>query len=187
MQVKKVMDATTIALYQNIAESEAMDQETTDKNEINETKYFYKKLINTISTLMNIENWKNHMYVNLNLEERQNNFFLKIKMFDKKLAEFNYKVLSRILACGELVSRWDNFVRSKCFQCNEIDFISHLLYESKLANLIWHRVNHSLSVNIQLEDIVFDTKLTSDLNYAVSLVYFCLYKHWILNHMNNIG
>ena len=25
---------------------------------------------------------------------------------------------------------------------------------------------------------------TSDLNYAVSLVSFYLYKHWILNHMN---
>ena len=29
-QVRKVTDATTIALYQNIAESEAMDQETPD-------------------------------------------------------------------------------------------------------------------------------------------------------------
>ena len=28
------------------------------------------------------------------------------------------------------------------------------------------------------------TKLTRDLNYAVSLVSFCIYKHWILNHMN---
>ena len=62
--------------------------------------------------------------------------------------------------------------------------ISYLLYECKLAKQIWHIVNRSLSENIQLEDIVFGTKLTSDLNYAVSLVYFCLYKHWIPNHMN---
>ena len=48
--------------------------------------------------------------------------------------------------------------------------ISHLLYECKLAKQIWHIVNRYLSVNIQLEDIVFGTKLTSDLNYAVSLV-----------------
>ena len=55
-----MIDATTIVLYQNIhvAESEAMDQETPDKNEINKTKYFYKKLINTISTPMNIEKWE---------------------------------------------------------------------------------------------------------------------------------
>ena len=52
---------------------------------------------------MNIEKWENHMSVNLNSEERQNAFFLKIKMLDNKLAEFDYKVLSRILACGELV------------------------------------------------------------------------------------
>ena len=31
---------------------------------------------------------------------------------------------------------------------------------------------------------MFATKLTSDRNYAVSLVFFCIYKHWILNHMN---
>ena len=93
-------------------------------------------------------------------------------------------MLSRILACVELVSKWDNSVRKKCFQCNEIDIISHLLHECKLTKQIWHIVNRSLSENIQLEDIVFDTKLTNDLNYAVSLVLFCLYKHWILKHMN---
>ena len=113
-QVGKVIDVTTIALYQNIAESEAMDQETPDKNEINKTKYFYKKLINKTSTPMNIEKWENHMSVNLNSEERQNVFFLKIKMLDNKLAEFDYKVLSRILAFGELVSKWDNSVRPVC-------------------------------------------------------------------------
>ena len=91
-QVRKVIDATTIALYQNIADSKSMDQETPDINEINKTKYFYKKLIDKISTPMNIEKWENLMSVYLNLEERQNRFFLKIKMFDNKLAEFNYKV-----------------------------------------------------------------------------------------------
>ena len=54
-RVRKVIDATTIALYQNIADSEAMDQETPDINEINKTKYFYKKLIDTISTPMNMK------------------------------------------------------------------------------------------------------------------------------------
>ena len=93
-------------------------------------------------------------------------------------------IKSRILACGELVSKWDTSVRSICFQCNEIDSISHLLYECKLAKQTRHIVNRSLLVNILLEDIVFGTKLTSDLNYAVSLVSFCIYKHWILNHMN---
>ena len=62
--------------------------------------------------------------------------------------------------------------------------ISHLLYKCKLAKQICHIVNRYLSVNIQLEDIVFGTKLTSDLNYAVSLVSCCIYTHWILNHMN---
>ena len=81
-----MIDATTIALYQYIADSEAMDQETPDKNEINKTKYFYKKLINKISIPINIEKWENHMSGNWNLEERQNTFFLKIKMFDNKLA-----------------------------------------------------------------------------------------------------
>ena len=99
-QVRKVIDATTIALYQNIADSEAMDLETPDINEINKTKYYYKKFINKIPTPINLEKWENLMSVNLNLEERQNTFFLKIKMFDKKLAEFNYKVLSRLQRFG---------------------------------------------------------------------------------------
>ena len=52
--------------------------------------------------------------VNLNSEERQNTFFLKIKMLDNKLAEFDYKVPNIILQCGELFSKWDNSVRSVC-------------------------------------------------------------------------
>ena len=116
-QVRKVIGASTIVLYQNIAESEAMDQETADRNELNKTKYLYNKVINKISTPMDMDEWKNHMSGNLNLEERQKTCFLKIKMFDIKLAEFNYKdkVLIRILACGQLVSRWDDSVSSKCF------------------------------------------------------------------------
>ena len=74
-QVRKVIDATTIALYQNTADSEAMDHETPDKNEINKAKYFYKKLINKISTPINMEKWENHMSVNFNLKESQNTFF----------------------------------------------------------------------------------------------------------------
>ena len=57
-KVRKVIYATTVALYQNIADSEAMDQETPDKNEISETKYFYNKLTNKISTPINIEKWE---------------------------------------------------------------------------------------------------------------------------------
>ena len=62
-QVIKVVDSTTIALYQNIAEGDTMDQETPDKNEISKTKYFYNKLINKISTSMNIEKLENHLSV----------------------------------------------------------------------------------------------------------------------------
>ena len=77
-QVREVLGTTTIAVYQNKDESEAMDHETPDKNEISKTIHFYKKIINTISTPMKIEKWGNHMFVNLNLEERQKiYFFLK--------------------------------------------------------------------------------------------------------------
>ena len=44
-QARKVIYATTLALYQNIVESEAMDQEIPDKNELSKTKGFYDKLI----------------------------------------------------------------------------------------------------------------------------------------------
>ena len=31
-------------------------------------------------------------------------------MFDKKIAEFNYKLLSRIVDCGGLVSTWNTAI-----------------------------------------------------------------------------
>ena len=42
------------------------------------------------------------------------------------------------------------------------------LHEYKLAKQIWQIVNRSLSVQIQLEDNVFGTKLTSDLKDVVN-------------------
>ena len=47
---------------------------------------------------MKIEQWENLMSVNFYLEDSQKTFFLKIKMFDNRLAELNNKMLSRIFS-----------------------------------------------------------------------------------------
>ena len=52
-------------------------------------------------------------------------------------------------------------MRCMCFLCDE-NSNRHLLYEYKLSKQNCHIVNRPLSENIQLVNIVFGKKLTSD-------------------------
>ena len=42
-------------------------------------------------------------------------------MKNRKHAEFNFKILHRILPCGQMVSRWDLNTPLECLVCGEIE------------------------------------------------------------------
>ena len=58
-----------------------------------------------------------------------NLYVRKIKLMpDKKLAEFNFKVLQVILACGLNLNRWGKVENKLCRICKVTHDIPHLLF-----------------------------------------------------------
>ena len=113
-------------------------------------------------------------------------FKVKIKMADKKLSEHNYKIITNILPCGYIVSKWGKSVSDNCVLCKEKHDLVHLLFTCAFAKEAWKLVSNFLKIVIDLSDIVFGHKLSCHENYIISFVTFCIFKFWILGNKNKI-
>ena len=103
----------------------------------------------------------------------------KIKIEDKKLAEFNYKVLQLILPCGLNLKRWGIHDNNKCNLCNVTHDIPHLLFYCTKAEAVWKTLSRICGTDITLKDIVL-TDLESNLSMLINIVAFAIYKEWLL-------
>ena len=74
---------------------------------------------------------------NLQYQEIDTALRIQIKpMSDKKLAEFNFKVMQNILICGHYLSKWQDSVNENCEIWNTVHDIPHLLFDCDLAQYI---------------------------------------------------
>ncbi len=105
------------------------------------------------------------------------------KNVDRKLSEFNYKILCNILSNRQLVSKWNRNIDNKCQFCNEIQNTKHLLYECPRVNNIWVLIGSILQVDIRYKHIVIGNEPSSDFiknrNLLFSYIAYAIYKHWV--------
>lgn len=105
---------------------------------------------------------------------------------DKKLAEFNYKLFSKILVCGYLISKWNKNIPSKCPHCQEIHTVEHMLYSCQNVLPIWKQLSKLLKVDISWYKIVFgylsDHTTSTVICRVINIVAFAIYKHWIVRN-----
>ena len=77
------------------------------------------------------------------------------KIFDKNVAEFNYKLLHNLLSNRYLVSKWNRDVDNKCISCNdEIENNMHLLYDCQNIRQIWKLVSNCLKFDIGWKHVI---------------------------------
>ena len=116
-----------------------------------------------------------------------------INIKDKKIAEFNYKVLHNILPCNVNLVRWKKAENKKCMFCKEDEDIPHLLFNCMYAQTIWKKLKNDCNFNVSLEDIDLIIYLffqTIAINMALVSQNIVLtrhgiyYIHWL--HNNNI-
>ena len=67
---------------------------------------------------------------------------------EKKLKEFNFKLLHGIMLCNKNLFRWKIRPYDICDVCQEIQTIEHLLYNCPYVKPLWNVV-----------DLVFETKV----------------------------
>jgi len=98
-----------------------------------------------------------------------------------KLAEFKYKVLSGILPCGYILSKWKKDIPSHCVVCKIKEDIQHMLYGCRKVNCIWETVGKAIHVDLQWKHIVlgyyqYQNVTTKSLNCLLSTVAYSIFK-----------
>ena len=109
-----------------------------------------------------------------------------VKMPDRRLAEFNYKLICNILANGYIVSKWDKSVSSKCTNCNENHTSEHMLFNCQRIQPIWNQLSDILKINFTWKKVIFGyldgSLIDIDLCRLISLILYTLYKCWIIEN-----
>jgi hypothetical protein len=106
----------------------------------------------------------------------------KIKRIEiKKLAEFNYKLLTGILPCGYMLNKWNKDISDKCDVCKERENIKHMLFDCVKTRDIWKTIGKCFNVNIRWKHIVIGyyddvNKLGRLLNLLYTYVAYNIFK-----------
>ena len=113
------------------------------------------------------------------------------KIEDKKLAEFNYKLLTNIICTRSLIAKWNRNITTQCQHCGERQTIKHLLFECKRVNAIWMQIGQILNLNIRYKHIVIGNKVENTFiknrNLVISYISYGLYKFWIMSENKKLN
>mgnify|MGYP001612861857 CR=1 FL=1 len=108
------------------------------------------------------------------------------RVTDMKLAEFNFKVLHKILPCNSNLKSWKCKPNSDCDICKVTEDIPHLLFYCNFARMIWNELKDKCSINVDIRDIVLGDKLNDIDNFIVCSVSYFIYKRWLKNSFDNV-
>ena len=107
-------------------------------------------------------------------------------MDERKLAEFNYKIINNILINKAYLSKWISETNAKCSFCNQKEDIIHLLYDCSFNDHIWQIVDNCLQLNIIYKHVVvgYSSKLKivniNSINYYITLISYLIYKYCLM-------
>lgn len=85
-------------------------------------------------------------------------------LFDKSVAEFNYKLLHNLLTTNLSVSKWDKNINGNCNNCNIPENIKHLIFECGLLMPLWRKISLILNIDVTWKLIVVGFIFTSNKN-----------------------
>lgn len=151
-----------------------------------QSSLYYKELVHQkFESPSQIKKW---LHVDENIESVLYNIHsVKIvqTLKDKKIAEFNFKVLNNILPCGDNLEKWKILQNSSiCPICFKLHNISHLLFYCKKASDIWLKIGNIFNLDISLNMIVTGQNCSPEFSFCLSLIAFGIYKEWLLNKDN---
>lgn len=111
-------------------------------------------------------------------------------MFDKQIADFNYKLLNNILISRDYLSRWKND-SSTCLYCKHPnETIRHLLYDCKNVKKIWNIVSIILHFVVSWKHVIVGlykeiSNTITIYNNVISYVALRIYKYKMWCRINN--
>ena len=152
----------------------------TDQVKTYKSSFFYKLLVQQKCVKPPCELlYKNSYY--LNDDDFSVIYKAKVKdIKDTKIAEFNYKVIHKILPCNVNLKRWKKTENDKCSICGCTETIEHLLYECMYAKSIWKEIECIFKININIQDIILSRMANEQFSFLISLISFLIYKDWLI-------
>ncbi|MCP3953594.1 MAG: hypothetical protein GY697_15460, partial [Desulfobacterales bacterium] len=112
------------------------------------------------------------------------NKIMRIK--DKKLSEFNFKVLSNILPCNYNLVKWRKRESGLCSICDVEETIEHLLYSCDFAKGIWIDFMRKSNLDIGYEDVVLGISHSIKINWIISLIAYSIFVMWTRENIHNV-
>ena len=149
------------------------------------SKFYYELLTKQKCEPPNLLHWTNIFHINddiPNIESIMKCKVLSIK--ENKLAEFNYKFLCGITACGMLLNNWKPQISKTCTYCGQNETQYHIIYYCPLVADIWKSLNDKVNKNITLNQIAFGLIGERNLNNLISQISYSIHKYWII-HTND--
>jgi len=104
------------------------------------------------------------------------------KLFSRKLAEFNYKLLNGSLPCGVLLSKWIKTIPSRCTVCDNVnEDIKHMLFDCGNVRHIWEIVGSCFNIRITWKSIVIGyyeniNQTMSNINTVCNIIAYSIFK-----------
>ncbi len=103
---------------------------------------------------------------------------------DKKLAEFNYKVISNILYTRAKLSKFKNNITEECPHCNEPQNTRHLIFDCQRVSNLWAIVGGILKLDIQYKHLIIGDmgkgEYLKNRNLVINYIMYAIYKFWIM-------
>ncbi len=109
---------------------------------------------------------------------------------ERKLGEFNYKLICNIINTRTNISKWNKNVNANCQFCNNRQTVKHLLFECPRVENLWKLIGNILQVNIRYKHLVIGNVVENDFilnrNLVLSYIAYGVYKFWILAENNKL-
>ena len=150
------------------------------------SKFFYEKVIDhkIASPVRTVSYWKE--YFDDDDIDFKAVFTNKLNLKDKKLAEFNFKILHRYLPCNYNLYKWKKRQDDICSLCGVKEDIVHLLFNCVFARIIWDKINENSHFQICAEDVILGYRLSKFDTFIVSTVAYFIFKNWLKYSYENI-
>ena len=104
------------------------------------------------------------------------------KLVDKKVAEFNFKLLHNILPCNSKLHSWGFYSSTACVFCNQLETVDHILFECKDVVSVWYKLLPVCNMSdINVFEMIFGGK-DATTNWLLSLIQQKIFKRWVLYH-----
>ena len=101
----------------------------------------------------------------------------------KKLAEFSYKFLHRLILCREILCKWKRCESHNCPCCTKPENVKHVYFECKRVRQIWQKIGRSIRINLTWKNIVFGYRQNITIhrvrNLFITVVMYAIFKFWV--------